>query len=58
MIKKFELGFKIHTTKESPYEITIARENPTKKQVIEIRDWIYESITDYLTELYKEENEN
>lgn len=48
MIKKFELGFKIHTDKESPYEFTISRQNPTEKQIKEIRDWIQESITEYL----------
>jgi len=50
-IKKFELGFKIHTTKEPPFEIKITRENPTKKQVTEIRDWIHNQITDYLGEI-------
>lgn len=52
-IIKFELGFKIHTTEESPYEINVKRENPTKEQVIEIRDWIHNSITDYIEELTK-----
>ena len=37
--------------KESPYEIKVVRENPTKKQVIDIRDWIYNSITDYVEEM-------
>ena len=53
-IIKFELGFKIHTDKESPFEINIKRDNPTKKQVVEIRDWIRNSITDYLEDINPE----
>ena len=48
MITKFEISFKIHTNVESPFEIKIERENPSKRQIADIRRWISESITEYL----------
>lgn len=51
MIKKFELGFKIHTDKESPFEIKINRENPSFKQIDDIRQWINDSIDEYLEDM-------
>ena len=50
-VTKFEMGFKIHTDKESPFEITVDRQNPSRKQIDEIRKWINDSIDEYLEEL-------
>jgi hypothetical protein len=51
MITKFELGFKIHTNVESPFEMKVDRQNPSEKQIADIRKWINDSIDEYLEDM-------
>lgn len=47
---KFTLGFEFQFQDDSPYEMEVTRENPSRKQIEEIRDWVMKSINEVLEE--------